>query len=117
MREIKHHISDPPMLLRSNDVLEDTHFIGTGTAYGRVLFTETTMVEASGENITVRNCRFSGFLDVKPFTRWQRIKWRWLLFKADLRFLQSINQHDPSILRNVVRLKLRWFKERHFQRL
>jgi hypothetical protein len=107
-RIVYHHITDPPFILRSNTVLKNTHFCCTGTDYGRVIFKWGPMIVADGSNIRLENNQISGWYSGTPMPRLQLLRWRWRMFKMDLGLVRQFNQSDPSILRNLLRLKLRW---------
>ncbi len=47
------HVSDAPITLRDNDMLENEHIRIGGTLIGRVLFTTLTAVVCEGRNIGI----------------------------------------------------------------
>ncbi len=47
------HVTDAPIVLRDNDILQGEHIRMGGTLIGRVLFTSLTAVVCEGNNISI----------------------------------------------------------------
>lgn len=57
------HLTDPTSLRPlSNQIIENTRFVATGSLTGRFLFRDWTFIELApgADNITIRNCEFIG---------------------------------------------------------
>jgi hypothetical protein len=80
MEMINIHITDPPYRVEHNGKVENVHLRGTGSAYGRVLFTEGVLLLIAGTSVTIKNCMFTNhWEDLR--SSWDRLKtwlyWWW----------------------------------------
>ncbi len=99
------HVSDAPFAPSDGEVVDSVHFIGTGSTYGRYLFTDTTLVYCTASNVTFRDCMFEAY--------GTKISW-YDQMRANIAYARHIGSiFPPSLLFLVLRLQWRWTLQRY----